>query len=407
MSEYINNREMRQNAIKEIIKKLHEGKSVEEVKQLFEEAFHGVSASEISAAETALIADGLPVEEVQKLCDVHASVFKGSIEEIHQPDDDPTLIPGHPLNVLIRENKKIVHIIESGIRPYLVLTKDNVKEEFSKLKEGVNQLKDLSIHYGKKENLLFPYMEKYGITAPPKVMWGVDDEIRNQVKETVELLDKNVKVNETLIQKIEKLLDKISEMIFKEENIMAPMLLEQLTQEEWKTIADESEEIGFMIDHVPKWNPAADDKGKEKTEIKEQGETGLIKLPSGEFKLEELTSMLNTLPFDITFVNKDDVVKYFSEGKERAFPRTKAIIGRNVSNCHPPASVHVVEKIVEDFKAGRKDQEDFWIKMAGKYILIRYYAVRSHEGEYLGVLEVTQDINPIQEITGEKRLLSE
>jgi len=117
--------------------------------------------------------------------------------------------------------------------------------------------------------------------------------------------------------------------------------------------------------------------------------------------------MLNTLPFDITFVNKDDVVKYFSEGKERAFPRTKAIIGRNVSNCHPPASVHVVEKIVEDFKAGRKDQEDFWIRMAGKYILIRYYAVRSHEGEYLGVLEVTQDINPIQEITGEKRLLSE
>ncbi len=406
MSEYINNREMRQNAIKEIIKKLHEGKSVEEVKQLFEEAFQGVSASEISAAEAALIADGLPVEEVQKLCDVHASVFKGSIEEIHQPDD-PTLIPGHPLNVLVRENKKITHIIENGIRPNLVLTKENVKEEYSKLREGVNQLKDLSVHYGKKENLLFPYMEKYGITAPPKVMWGVDDEIRNQVKETLELLDQNGKINESLIQRIEKLLDKITEMIFKEENIMVPMLLEQLTQEEWKTIADESGEIGFMIDHVPQWNPAAADKEKDKTEIKGAGEAGLVKLPSGEFKLEELTSMLNTLPFDITFVNKDDVVKYFSEGKERAFPRTKAIIGRNVSNCHPPASVHIVEKIVEDFKTGRKDQEDFWIKMAGKYILIRYYAVRSHEGEYLGVLEVTQDIKPIQEITGEKRLISE
>lgn len=170
MSEYINNREMRQNAIKEIIKKLHEGKSVEEVKQLFEKAFQGVSASDISAAEAALIADGLPVEEVQKLCDVHALVFKGSIEEIHQPDD-PTLIPGHPLNVLVRENKKITHIIENGIRPYLVLTKENVKEEFLKLREGVNQLKNLSVHYGKKENLLFPYMEKYGITAPPKVMW--------------------------------------------------------------------------------------------------------------------------------------------------------------------------------------------------------------------------------------------
>lgn len=404
MSEYINNREMRQNAIKEIIKKLHEGKSVEEVKKLFEEAFHGVSASEISAAETALISEGLPVEEVQKLCDVHAAVFKGSIEEIHHPSD-PTLIPGHPLNVLVKENEKIAQIVEDDIRPYLPLTRMSGKEAFSKVKEGVNQLKDLSVHYGKKENLLFPYMEKYGITAPPKVMWGVDDEIRGQVKETAEMLHRAGELNETLVQKIEKLLDKIIEMIFKEENIMVPMLLEQLTQEEWKTIADESKEIGFIIDRVPQWNPAAEDKNKEKTEKKE--EAGLIKLPSGEFKVEELTAMLNALPFDITFVNKDDVVKYFSEGKERTFPRTKAIIGRNVSNCHPPASVHIVEQIVEDFKTGSKDQEDFWIQMAGKYILIRYYAVRSHEGEYLGVLEVTQDIKPIQEITGEKRLISE
>lgn len=408
MSEYINNREMRQNAIKEIIKKLHEGKSVEEVKKLFEEAFHGVSATEISAAETALISEGLPVEEVQKLCDVHAAVFKGSIEEIHQPSD-PTLIPGHPLNVLVKENEKITHIIENDIRPYLSSAKKSGREEYSKLKEGVNQLKDLSVHYGKKENLLFPYMEKYGITAPPKVMWGVDDEIRDQVKETVEMLHKDTELNDALVEKIEKVLDKITEMIFKEENIMIPMLLEQLTQEEWKTIADESKEIGFMIDHVPQWNPAAGDQGKEKAEKTEKRaeEAGLIKLPSGEFKVEELTAMLNTLPFDITFVNKDDVVKYFSEGKERAFPRTKAIIGRNVSNCHPPASVHIVEQIVEDFKAGTKDQEDFWIQMAGKYILIRYYAVRSLKGEYLGVLEVTQDIKPIQEITGEKRLLSE
>ncbi|MDF2472700.1 MAG: hypothetical protein K0R21_482 [Anaerocolumna sp.] len=123
--------------------------------------------------------------------------------------------------------------------------------------------------------------------------------------------------------------------------------------------------------------------------------------------MEEVISMLDTLPFDITFVDKDDVVKYFSQGKDRVFPRTKTIIGRNVSNCHPPASVHIVEKIVEDFKSGKKDQEDFWINMGGKYILIRYYAVRNDKKEYLGVLEVTQDIKPIQEITGEKRLVSE
>lgn len=407
MSEYINNREMRQKAIKDIIRKLHEGKTVEEVKAIFEEAFHGVSASEISVAESALIAEGLPLEEVQRLCDVHAAVFKGSIEEIHQ-ETDPALIPGHPVNTLVRENKKINHIMDKEIRPYLSLTMFNDMDAYQNLLNGMEQLKDLAIHYQKKENLLFPYMEKYGITAPPKVMWGVDDEIRAQVKEVTDMLLNRVEKNETLISKTEEVLDKIGEMIFKEENIMIPMLLEQLTEVEWKVIADESLEIGFIIDHVPTYQPGAADKKKAEEEKKEEPEvSGLIKLPSGEWTPEELTATLNTLPFDLTFVDKNDQVKYFSEGKERAFPRTRTILGRNVSNCHPPASVHIVEKIVEDFKNGVKDHEDFWIKMAGKYVLIRYFAVRNEQGEYLGVLELTQDIKPIQEIEGEKRLMSE
>lgn len=403
MSEYINNREERQQVIKNILKQLHEGKSVEEVKREFEEAFQGVSATEISAVETALIADGLPIEEVQKLCDVHAAVFKGSIEEIHQPTD-PTLIPGHPLNVLVRENRRIEEIINKDIRPFL--SKIEKKDSLESLIDGIDKLSNISLHYQKKENLIFPYMEKFGITAPPKVMWGVDDEIRSQIKEVKSLLLQETTEKENLLQKIDEMLNKVTEMIFKEENIMIPMIHEQFTEDEWKTIADESPQIGYLIEDVPTWKPL----NASKVILPQEGseaENGIIKLPSGEFKVEELTCMLNTLPFDITFVNKDDVVKYFSEGLERTFPRTKSIIGRNVSNCHPPASVHVVEEIVEDFKAGRKNQEDFWIKMAGKYILIRYYAVRNEQGEYLGVLEVTQDINPIQEITGEKRLLSE
>lgn len=403
MSEFINNREMRQKTIKDIIRQLHEGKSVEEVKQEFEEAFEGVSASEISAAEAALIAEGLPVTEVQRLCDVHAAVFKGSIEEIHQPSD-PTLIPGHPLNVLVKENRRIEQIIADDIRPYLSNRLEG--ENKAQLLAGINKLMGISIHYQKKENLLFPYMEKYGITAPPKVMWGVDDEIRAQIKEVKVLLEEGKDGDDTFHQKAEEMLNKAEEMIFKEENIMIPMLLEQLTEDEWKVIADESGEIGYLIDPVPVWKPQSK-QADRKPQPEAKAQEGLVKLPSGELKVEELNCLLNTLPFDITFVDKDDVVKYFSEGKERAFPRTRAIIGRNVSNCHPPASVHIVEKIVEDFKNGIKDQEDFWIQMAGKYILIRYYAVRNETGEYLGVLEVTQDIKPIQEISGEKRLVSE
>lgn len=400
MSESINNREYRKNVIKEVIKQLHEGKTVDEVKQQFEDAFAGVSASEISEAEGALIAEGLPITEVQKLCDVHAAVFKGSIEEIHQPTDQKQ-IPGHPANTLIRENRVIEKILEKDIKPYYHdLNDKNIK----KLKEGINHLSKIELHYQRKENLFFPFLEKYGITAPPKVMWGVDDEIRDQIKEVKALIVESPSDTNVIKEKINALIDKVNEMIFKEENILLPMLLEKLTQDEWKSIADDRDEIGYLVDKVPVWNPAKEVKEEIKEETKEPG---VITLPSGVLKVEELTWMLNSLPFDITFVDKHDVVKYFSQSSERIFPRTKAIIGRNVSNCHPPASVHIVEKIVEDFKSGKKDHEDFWINAGVKYILIRYYAVRNSEREYIGVLEVTQDIKPIQEISGEKRLLSE
>ena len=404
MSEFINNSEMRKQTIKNIIKQLHEGKTVEEVKQQFEEAFEDVSASEITTAEAALIAEGVSASEIQRLCDVHASVFKGTIEEIHQHPSNAILIPGHPLNTLMRENLAISRIINQEIKPYLQSLDD--EESYKYLLEGVNHLSQIELHYQKKENLFFPYMEKYGIVAPPQVMWGVDDEIRADIKEIKTLLEQDSKVDSVITQKIEDVMTRVEEMIFKEENIMAPMLLDHLTQEEWKKIADESHEIGFLIKKVSEWNPVIPTKDavvKEEENVQE----GLIKLPSGIFTTEQLTCMLNTLPFDITFVDKDDFVKYFSEGKERTFIRTRSIIGRNVSNCHPPASVHIVEKIVNDFKTGRKDQEDFWIKLGDKFVLIRYYAVRNDKGEYLGVLEVTQDIKEIQQIVGEKRLVSE
>ena len=398
MSENINNREYRKNVIKQVIRELHEGKTVEEVKQKFEEAFTGVSASEISEAEQALINEGLPVSEVQRLCDVHSAVFKGSIEEIHR-ETDPMKIPGHPANVLYLENRRLERIIEEKIKPYL----EKGKESLEAIQNGLEELSVIDIHYSKKENLLFPYMEKYGITAPPKVMWGVDDEIRDDLKTLKSDLSYGV-FNDELKKGVEELINRINEMIFKEESIMLPMLLDIMTQDEWKKVADDSSEIGNIIDFVPVWNPDKEAKKEHKEDIKEPG---AIILPTGVFNTEELTHMFNTLPIDITFVGSDDKVKYFSQSSERIFARTKTIIGRNVSNCHPPASVHIVEGIVEDFKSGKKDHEDFWIKMGDKYVYIRYFAVRNEEGKYLGVVEVTQNIKPIQEITGEKRLVED
>jgi uncharacterized protein len=400
MSETINNREYRQKVIKQVIEQLHAGKTVDEVKQQFEDAFAGVSAKEISEAEQALIMDGLPITEVQRLCDVHAAVFKGSIEEIHQPTELKE-IPGHPVNTLVRENRALERIIDKFITPFITNLTDEAN--ITALKDGLEKLSKIEVHYLKKENLLFPYMEQYGITAPPKVMWGVDDEIRDQIKEVRGLLGEPTTNTDNIKQKLDYMIERINEMIFKEENILLPMLIETLTQDEWKKIADESGELGFLVDKVPEWKPTKEYKEAVREEIKE---TGVITLPTGVLKTEELVGMLNTLPFDITFVDKNDVVKYFSQSEERIFPRTKAVIGRNVSNCHPPASVHIVEQIVEDLRSGKKSHEDFWIKMGDNYILIRYYAVKDEKGEFLGVLEVTQNIKPIQEITGEKRLVS-
>lgn len=399
MSEYINNKERRKKALKSIIAQLHEGKSVDEVKEQFDKEFKNVSANEISAAEQALISEGVGVGEIQKLCDVHAAVFKGSIEDIHK-ETDQTQMPGHPVYILKRENRIIETWIEKNIRPYL----DKLDNTVEKLLDGLKQLQKIDIHYSKKENLLFPYMEKHGITAPPKVMWGVDDEIRGMIKQSITKLEEAGFVSGEIKLFIESTIEKTLEMIYKEENIMLPMLLEALNQEDWKIIANESVEIGYLYDTVPRWNPPSAEKT---TEQPVDDIPGTIKLPSGIFQLKELIHMLNTLPFDITFVDKDDKVKFFSQGSDRIFARTKAIIGRDVSNCHPPASVHVVQKIVEDFKSGKKDHEDFWIKMGDRYVYIRYFAVRGYSNEYLGVVEVTQNIAPIQEIKDEKRLMSD
>ncbi len=397
MSAEINNREYRQQVLKDLISQLHDGESLEKVKEKFAEVFGNVSAEEIAQAEQAIISEGLPVAEVQRLCDVHAAVFKGSIDEIHS-SDDLSLTPGHPAHTLKQENREIEKLIKSIQKNLGTLPNTAANES---IKEELNKLSEISIHYVKKENLLFPYLEKYGITAHPKVMWGVDDEIREELKHINSKLQREDVIKSA--SEISTLLTKIEDMIFKEENILLPMLIENLALDEWRVISEESEELGYcLIESVPKWNPNKNNDSK--TEI--QASENEIILPTGFLKKEELIKILDTLPMDITFVDKNDTVKYFSQGAERIFPRTKSVIGRNVSNCHPPASVHIVEKIVEDFKAGVKDSEDFWIKMGDKYILIRYFAMRDENNEFLGVLEVTQNIKPIQEIQGEKRLVT-
>lgn len=402
MSELINNFELRQKKLKEIIKSLHEGKTIVEVKKEFEKYFGNVSTTEISQIEQALIKEGLPVEEVQRLCDVHASIFKGSIEEIHATKNYSKII-GHPVNILIEENKAIMELIDQEITPAFknYLKKPN-PTSILMLRIGFERLWEIDKHYKRKEYAMFPYLEKHGITAPPKVMWGVDDEIRKDILLINQLLGQ-IKFDEELLKAtIESVLNQVKEMVFKENNILIPLMSDTFTLFDWIKIDEATPEFGYtLVRPKQSWKLEKQKEPIVETtlNIKE------IKFDAGALTPQEINAILNTLPIDITFVDENNKVKYFSQASERIFMRPISVIGRDVNLCHPPASVHVVEKIIDSFRNGQKDHEDFWIRLGDMFVYIRYFAVRSKEGKFLGTLEVTQNIKPITELTGEKRLL--
>ncbi|MCK9471476.1 MAG: DUF438 domain-containing protein [Bacilli bacterium] len=406
MSEFINNSEFRQKKLKELIKQLHEGKTADEVKEEFQKHFGDVSTTEISQIEQALVKEGLPVEEIQKLCDVHASVFKGSISDIHATKDYSKII-GHPVNILVEENKAIEKLIEEEIKPHYdsYFKKPNPTSHLM-LRIGFERLMEIEHHYSRKEYAFFPYLEKYEITAPPKVMWGVDDEIRAELKEVNAILSSPEINHEDLKLKIDSVLEKVIEMIFKENNILIPLMSDTFSFYDWIKIDESSEEFPFcLVKPLHPWKMENKEEVEKKQEKKLQA--GEVEFDAGSLLPKEINSILNTLPIDITFVDANNKVKYFSQASERIFQRPKTIIGRDVALCHPPASVHVVDKIVDSFRSGEKDHEDFWIQKGDLFVVIKYYAVRDEQGNYLGTLEVTQNIKPLRDLEGEKRLLDE
>ncbi len=398
--------------LKTIIEKLHAGASSDAVKKEFEDEFGSISAEELAAAEKKLIEDGqIQVEQVQKLCDVHASIFGGSVEEIHGAKTIEQT-PGHPAFVFIKENEGLLTFLDGEFSQAVKAYKTEKNETtLADLLSALKSLSKLNNHYLRKENLLFPYLEKADITAPPKVMWGVDDEIRDLYKLLIATIETSGKVLESELTQLE---EQVRSMIDKENNILMPMLQGCMDKDAWLTVARDSADIGYCFNGgiegaSPsdattwyRWNASMS--GKDEFAPKQEP-SGEITLPSGHFTLEELTWMLNTMPADITFVGADDKVRFFSEGKERVFPRTRSIIGRDVEHCHPPKSLSVVEKLVSDFKAGVKDSESFWIQKGNKFILIRYYAVRDNQKQYLGVLEVTEEISELRSLEGQKTLL--
>jgi DUF438 domain-containing protein len=406
MSELIDNSRYRIEILKEVIRSLHDGADPETLKGQFRDLLDEVGPSEIAAMENALMAEGMPREEVQRMCDVHAAVLGDALEGAPPPE----AVPGHPVHTFRRENERVREIVAAYREFAGSLQQSGRLSSMDEWRDLHDQLSAVDVHYQRKEYLVFPYLEKAGIAGPPKVMWGVHDEIREKVTATGELLDQALNLSSEELKLavdavVSPMLDQVESMTGKEDKILWPMAMQHLSDQDWGAVLQQWDQFGEgLAEPAGSWMPPLPVFPPSPVTLPAND---AIQMPSGHLSLRQLTAILNTLPMDVTFVNAEGRVAYFTEGSDRIFARNRAIIGRKVEDCHPPKSVHIVERVVDDLSSGRRDVAEFWIPLQGRFVHIRYFAVRADDGEFLGTLEVTQDIAPLRDLEGERRLLAE
>lgn len=432
-------KEERTALLKGYLKRLGEGEELESVRADFVEKFNSVDASEIMQAEQELIAEGTPITEIQKLCDLHSALFHGATQEEKianagsaviesmkakkQEEIKNTLaanstgpmstaeereklqqdklqlaasliaITGHPLETLTRENDVLAQRI-SDTRAAIENKASN--EEILNKFEGV---REIAIHYAEKGDLIYPHLNvQYGISGPSNVMWTVDDEIRDEMT----ALTKNRAFDDAWFERVSAVLTRAEEMIYKESNILFPICALNFATEEWYRIYHDSKDYADCMGIVANVWPEAEEYEKTMFNKKPEGETvenatsssnnDEIVMPGGHVTLEQLTALLNTVPVEITFVDENNINRYFNEGP-KLFKRPSMAIDREVFSCHPPKIAPMVRTIIEDFRNGVRDEFPVWAEKQGKTMLIKYMAVRDKDGKYLGTAEFVQEMD--------------
>ena len=432
-------KEERTALLKGYLKRLGEGEELESVRADFVEKFNSVDASEIMQAEQELIAEGTPITEIQKLCDLHSALFHGATQEEKianagsaviesmkakkQEEIKNTLaansagpmstaeereklqqdklqlaatliaIPGHPLETLTRENDVLAQRI-SDTRA-AIENKASNEEILNKL-EGV---REIAIHYAEKGDLIYPHLNvQYGISGPSNVMWTVDDEIRDEMT----ALTKKCTFDDAWFEKVSAVLTRAEEMIYKESNILFPICALNFATEDWYRIYHDSKDYADCMGIVANVWPEAEEYEKTMFDKKAEGEAvenaasssnnDEIVMPGGHVTLEQLTALLNTIPVEITFVDENNINRYFNEGP-KLFKRPSMAIDREVFTCHPPKIEPMVRTIIEDFRNGVRDEFPVWAEKQGKTMLIKYMAVRDKNGKYLGTAEFVQEMD--------------
>jgi DUF438 domain-containing protein len=350
------------------------------------------------------------------------TVFRESLDAQPAPES----LPGHPVHTFRAENAAVEKVLDELAAAIEALQAAPGMATMGHVGAGLRKLRQYEVHYVRKENILFPYLEQHGFTGPSAVMWAIHDDIRAGWKALDELFSVRPADASALIQQLQKTLapvdTAIREMCYKEENILLPTSLEKLSEEEWAAIRDQEADVGYAyVQPGNEWPPAELAARVQGTRVPastyahepdaQAGPGALagrpIPLDVGALTAGQINLLLTNLPVDVTFVDENDEVRFFSETRERIFPRSPAIIGRKVQFCHPPASVHRVQQILDDFGAGTRDTAEFWIQSEGLFIHIRYFALRDKTGAYRGTLEVTQELSRVRALDGERRLLDD
>lgn len=380
--------------IQSYLKRLGTEEDFETVREDFVKEFESVDAADIMLAEQQLLQNGTPLEEVQRLCDVHAALFHGKTKEeqiAHAERESIDALKekrrqsvaacmsvmGHPIQTFGLENQALEKIIDECRK---AAANGRVEEAL------YDRLREVSVHYAKKGDLLYPHLNvKYKISGPSAVMWTVDDEIRDELA----LLAKRKMEDAVWLERLQAVLVRIEEMIYKEQNILFPNCTLNFTEEEWMQIYRDSKDypICFGVENGV-WEQA-------ESYLKEGQRTAASKdeivMAGGHMTIEQFEAMLNTIPLELTFVDADNINRYFNEGP-KVFKRPGMAIDREVFSCHPPKIEQMVRKIIEDFQNGVRDRVPVWMNKNGRAMLVTYMAVRDRNQQYIGTVEVVQDM---------------
>ncbi len=403
MSEYLNNNIEKLDKLIQFSRGILRGNRGADLYKEYKDVVETVTPNDVVVVVDDLVNTGEDMLDVKRAVNKILNVFYKPVKKYGKVHAEKDSFLYH----LMAENAGM----ESRLKSMKKLTKavfqerDKVKalqKQKDSLLDTLVELKDYDKHYLKKENILFPYFEKHHPDhLCVNVMWSMHDDARRSLNKLIDNLKRDRPSINEFNQEIGKLYFAVLPVIFREEYILFPICEKIIEAEMWDEMAQQSSEIGYAFITPPEEQVKNSDPERDSKPVFER----LIDLETGKLDVEQIKDLFNHLPVDITYVDENDEVRYFSNPKKRHFTRSKAIIGRQVQNCHPPESIDVVNKIVDSFRSGMKDSESFWIKMNGRFILIQYFAVRDKQGNYKGVAEVSQDITDIKKLEGEKKLL--